>query len=87
MTDRNEIPLAGLPVVGAFQRVMMMTVTVPARREWKNQLDEVAQALATHDLDTVMKTARELDATIVIVPWQEPAALYRDENFSILRVD
>lgn len=87
MTDRNEIPLAGLPVVGAFQRVMMMTVTVPARREWKSQLDQVAQALETRDLDTVLKAARELDATLVIVPWQEPDALYRDENFSILRVD
>jgi hypothetical protein len=87
MTDRNEIPLAGLPVVGAFQRVMMMTVTVPARREWKEQLDQVAEALATHDRDMVMKTARELHATLVIVPWQEPDALYRDENFSLLRVE
>jgi hypothetical protein len=87
MTDRNEIPLAGLPVVGAFQRVMMMSVTVPARREWKNQLDVVAKALATHDLGTIFQTARELGATIVILPWQEQGALYRDENFSILRVD
>ena len=87
MTDRNEIPLAEMPVVGAFQRVMMMTVTVPARREWKNQLDVVAQALATRDLDVIFQTARELGATLVIVPWQEPSALYRDENFSILRVE
>jgi hypothetical protein len=74
-------------VVGAFQRVMMMSVTVPARREWKNQLDVVAKALATHDLGTIFQTARELGATIVILPWQEQGALYRDENFSILRVD
>lgn len=87
LTDRNEIPLAGIPVVGAFQRVMMMTVTLPARREWKNELDLVAKSLATRDLDTAFQAARDLHATIVIVPWQEPAALYRDANFSLLRVE
>jgi hypothetical protein len=87
MTDRNEIPLAGMPVVGAFQRVMMMSVAVPARRDWKNELDQVSKALATRDLDRVFETARELHATLVIVPWPEPAALYRDDNFSVLRVD
>jgi hypothetical protein len=87
MTDRNEIPLAGMPVVGAFQRVMMMSVTLPARRTWKSELDQVSKALATRDLDLVFETARELHATLVIVPWPEPAALYQDENFSVLRVD
>jgi hypothetical protein len=87
MTDRNELPLAEIPVVGAFQRVMLMTVTVPARRVWKDELDQVASALATRDLVTIFQTARDLHATMVIVPWQEPAALYRDQNFSLLRVE
>lgn len=87
LTDRNEIQLAGLPVVGPFQSVMAMRVTAMSRRDWKNELDAVAQAIASRDIDEVRRVAKTSNATLVVVPWPEAGALYQDENFSVLRVD
>jgi hypothetical protein len=87
LTDRNEIQLAGLPVVGVFQNIMAMRVTATSRRAWKNEVDGVAQALASRDIDSVRRAAKTWNATLVIVPWSEAGALYQDENFSVLRVE
>ena len=87
LTDRNEFRVAGLEVVGAFQNVVTTGITDASRREWKDELDAVTAALATHDTSEVAKVAKSLHATIIIVPWPEPAALYQDENFSALRVN
>jgi hypothetical protein len=86
LTDRNEVGLAGLPVVGAFQTVAQYTVTNPARHEWKEEVDAVRAALESRDIDQVRRVAKKWNATLVIVPWPEPDALYRDQYFSILRV-
>ncbi len=86
LTDRNEIGLAGLPVVGAFQTVANYSVTNDARHDWKEEVDAVRQALASRDIDEVRRVAKKWNATLVIVPWPEPEALYRDQYFSILRV-
>jgi len=87
LTDRNEVTLAGIPVVGPFQNVAMLSVAETSRREWKRQLDEVRTALASHDVAELRRVAKELDATLVVVPWPEAGALYQDENFSVLRVE
>jgi len=87
LTDRNEFRVAGLEVVGAFQNVITTGITDASRREWKDELDAVTTALASHDVGEVTKVAKTLDATLVIVPWPEPGALYQDENFSVLRVE
>jgi hypothetical protein len=86
LTDRNEVTLAGIPVVGPFQNVAMLSVAEASRRDWKEQLDEVRKALASHDIAEVRKVAKTLGATLVVVPWPEPGALYQDEYFSVLRV-
>ena len=86
LTDRNEIGLTGLPVVGAFQTVANYSVANDARRGWKEEVDAVRRALASRDIDEVRRLAKKWNATLVIVPWPEPDALYRDQYFSILRV-
>jgi hypothetical protein len=86
LTDRNEIGLAGLPVVGAFQTVANYSVTNDARHDWKEEVDAVRQALASRNIDEVRRVAKKWNATLVIVPWPEPEALYRDQYFSILRI-
>jgi hypothetical protein len=86
LTDRNEIELTGLPVVGAFQTVAKFTVTDAARHEWKEAVDAVRQALESRDIDAVRAVAKKWHATLVIVPWSEPDAVYRDQYFSILRI-
>jgi hypothetical protein len=78
--------LAGLPVIGAFQTVALLTVTDSRRQVWKEAVDAVREALASRDIDEVRRVARKWNATLVIVPWPEPDALYRDQYFSILRV-
>ena len=87
LTDHNEFRVAGLEVVGAFQNVVSTGLTQASRREWKRELDAVTAALASHDIVEVSRVAKSLDATLVIVPWPEPEALYQDENFSVLRVN
>jgi hypothetical protein len=86
LTDRNEIGLTGLPVVGAFQTVANYSVTNDARRSWKEEVDAVRRALASRNIDEVRRLAKKWNATLVIVPWPEPDALYRDQYFSILRI-
>jgi hypothetical protein len=86
LTDRNEIGLTGLPVVGAFQTVANYSVTNDARRSWKEEVDAVRRALASRNIDEVRRLAKKWNATLVIVPWAEPDALYRDQYFSILRI-
>lgn len=86
LTDRNEIGLTGLPVVGAFQTVANYSVANDARRGWKEEVDAVRRALASRDIDEVRRLAKKWNATLVIVPWPEPDALYRDQYFSILRI-
>jgi len=86
LTDRNEIGLSGLPVVGIFQSVVRLTVTDGARHDWKEGVDAVRQAFASHDIDEVRKVAKKWNATLVIVPWPEPGALYQDQYYSILRI-
>jgi len=87
LTDRNEVTLAGIPVVGPFQNVAMLSVAEASRREWKRQLDEVRTALASHDVAELRRVAKTLDATLVVVPWPEAGALYQDSSFSVLRVE
>ncbi len=66
---------------------MATGVSQTSRRAWKNELDQAARALASRDLETVMQTARELDATLVSFRGRSPTALYHDANFSLLRVE
>jgi hypothetical protein len=85
LTDRNELGLAGLPVVGAFQTVVKYTVTDPARDDWKQAVDAVRAALESRDLARVRHVARGHGATLIVVPWPEVGALYQDGYFSIVR--
>ncbi len=87
LTDRNEFRVAGLEVVGAFQNVVTTGITDASRREWKDELDAVTGALESRDIGVVSKVAKTLHATVMIVPWPEPGALYQDENFAVLRVE
>jgi hypothetical protein len=86
LTDRNEIGLARVPLVGAFQNVTTMSVTNATRRAWKQEVDAVSSALASRNIDEVLRVAKTLHATLVVVPWPQPGALYQDEYFSVLRV-
>jgi hypothetical protein len=86
LTDRNEVGLAGVPLVGAFQNVTTMSVTNATRRTWKQEVDAVSSALASRNIDEVLRAAKALNATLVVVPWPQPGALYQDEYFSVLRV-
>jgi hypothetical protein len=65
----------------------MLSVAEVSRRDWKHQLDEARMALASHDVAEVRRVAKTLGATLMIVSWPEPGALYQDENFSLLRVE
>ena len=85
LTDRNEIGLAGVPLVGAFQNVTTMWVTNATRRTWKQEVEAVSSALASRNIDEVLRLAKTLNATLVVVPWPQPGALYQDEYFSVLR--
>lgn len=87
MTNRNEFRIAGLEAVGPFQNVVTTGIIGGSRRQWRDELDAVAAALGSRDIDEVTRVAKELGATIVVVPWQEPGALYQDDNYSVLRVN
>lgn len=86
MTERDDIGLAGLPVVGSFQSIATYTPSDARREIWLKAVTAVRAAIASHDIEEVRKVAKKWKATLVIVPWAEPGAVYQDEHFSILRI-
>ena len=86
LTDRNEFHLAGLNAVGPFLGMVQLMVTDPARRTWKERADVVNQALVSADTGQVVEAARRYGATFAVVPWPVNGAAYRDEYFSVIRV-
>jgi hypothetical protein len=87
MTDHNEFRIAGIEVVGAFQNVVTTGVSDASRREWRDEVDAVAKAMASRNIDEVRRVAKTWKATLAVVPWPEPGALYQDGSFSVIRIE
>jgi hypothetical protein len=66
--------------------MVQLMVTDPARRTWKERADVVNQALMSGDTEKVVEAARRYGATFAVVPWPVNAAAYRDQYFSVIRV-
>lgn len=87
LTDREEVHLTVAQPIGTSIAGYHLDAANPARIEWAAMTAEVRRALDTRDTDRVTALARRYEATYAIVPWAAGGAVYRDDCFSILRID
>jgi len=89
ITDLNEmILLNGLDIqaIGPFNTVVSIGVTDLNRARWKNTVQDVSQALLKRDLKQIELIASKHGATLAVVPWDQPGALYQDKYYSIVHL-
>lgn len=86
LTNLNEIELLGASVVGAHIGFLGIGIHSRDRLEWMTGVRDTQAAFASQDLTQVMAVARKYGATLAIVPWPVQNALYRDAQYSVIRV-
>jgi hypothetical protein len=80
--------LNGLDIqaIGPFNTVVSIGVTDLNRARWKNTVQDVSQALLKRDLKQIELIASKHGATLAVVPWDQPGALYQDKYYSIVHL-
>jgi hypothetical protein len=86
LTNRNEFHMSRVKAVGPFLGVLNLNVWDAQRATWAESVEAVDRALATRDLGRVMTLARSLGATYAVVDWPAEDAAYRDDYYSVVRV-
>ena len=87
LTDRDEFMLLRYhEVIGARQLAAVPPRSGVELPEMAQVFFLTSQAMASRDLDAVIRLARRFGAEYAVVPWQAPGALYSDANFSVLKV-
>jgi hypothetical protein len=82
----NELILADVDAVGPFNGFLGKAIASDERKVWADSMAEVDMAIASRDIERVKAVARKHRATLAVVPWPVPNALYRDPHYSIIRV-
>jgi hypothetical protein len=86
LSNLNELLLANVRAVGAFNGLLGIRVADPQRKQWAESVVEVQQAISSRDLAQVELVARKYGADLAVVPWPVSDALYRDGHYSIVKV-
>jgi hypothetical protein len=86
LSDRNDLLLAKVEVIGAFNSMQGKGIATSAFQQWREALDDVNRAYRSADLLDVERVGRKYHATFAVVPWSVPDAAYRDRYFSIVRI-
>jgi hypothetical protein len=88
LTNLNEAYSSSrLKTVGPFLGIVTMDVWNPERAVWADRLEAIDQVLLSRDTGRVKQMARAVGATYAIVDWPVNDAVYRDDHFSVLRID
>lgn len=86
LTNLNELHGSRVKAVGPFLQIVTMDVWDPRRAQWARAIEALDRAMLARDLDRIKELARSLDASYAIVDWPVPGAVYRDEHYSVVRV-
>jgi hypothetical protein len=86
LSDRNDLLLADVEVIGAFNSLQNKGVATRALREWRESVEDVYRAFRSADMREVERAGRKYNAVYAIVPWPVEGAAHRDRHFSIVRI-
>jgi hypothetical protein len=86
LTNLNEFHMSRVKTVGPFLGILSFYVWEVQRAAWAESLEAIDRALATRNLGQVMTLARSLGATYAVVNWPVEGAAYRDDYYSVVRV-
>jgi hypothetical protein len=86
MTNLNDFYSSKVEAVGVFLNIVNLDARSPDRFNWMAALQAVDGAFASKDMPRILAVAKGLGATFVVVPWEVPGAVYRDDYYSIVRV-
>jgi hypothetical protein len=86
LTNLNDLHGARVEVIGPFLGIVHMDVWDPKRGDWARTLEAIDRALASRDTGKVLSLGRRVGATYAIVDWPVEGAVYRDEHYSVVRV-
>ena len=86
LTNLNEFHMSRVKTVGPFLGVVHLQVWDVRRASWAESVEAIDLALASRDLGRVAALARSLGARYAVVDWPVDGAAYRDEYYSVIRV-
>lgn len=86
VSDRNDLLLANVEVIGAFNSLQNKGAATRALRQWREAVRDVYRAFGSADLNEVERIGRKYGAAYAVVPWTVPGAVYQDRYFSVVQV-
>ncbi len=86
LTNRNELYLLDAKVIGTSNGFLYTDIRSPLRVTWHDQVLELDDALAKHDLNRILALAHAAGAKYAVVPWPLAHAAFTDGNFSVIDV-
>lgn len=87
LTNVDDFIVLKCKTTGTFLNVVSMQVSDRQRGHWVQALDTVDKVMATRDTATVRQFAKKMGANYAVVTWPVAGAVYRDQYYSILRID
>jgi hypothetical protein len=85
LTDRDDLALLKLTLIGAFQPVVIAPSS-HATEEGMDALFDTRKAISSGRIEEVIIVAQAYHAELAIVPWFVADAVYCDRFFSVIRV-
>jgi len=86
LSDRNDLLLASVEIIGAFNSMQGKGIATYAYQNWRVAVEDVNRAYRSADIREVERVGRKYLAAFAVVSWPVPSAAYRDGNFSIVRI-
>jgi hypothetical protein len=86
LSDRNDLMLAKVEVIGDLNSLQKKGVTAGVVRALRGAVEDVHRAFRLADMRELERVGRKYGATFAVVPWPVEGAAYRDRHFSIIRI-
>jgi len=82
----NELILVDVERIGPFNGMIDKALASPDRKVWAESVVDVDRAIRSRDWEQVELAGQKYGATLAVVPWPSPNALYSDAYYSIVPI-